>query len=122
MNIDSISSPLYNTPQNNKNFDTKVEVESSSIDKKAEFEHQNYYQKEKLSKEELEKTIESLNSFIAPTQTALKFTLHEKLKDYYVQIINDESKEVIREIPSKKILDMHAAMLEYIGVIIDKKI
>ena len=39
---------------------------------------------------------------MSPTYTALKFTMHEKIGEYYVQIIDEETKEVIREVPPKK--------------------
>lgn len=76
----------------------------------------------KQSKDQLNEVIESINTLLQSPHTSLKFELHEKLNDYYVQVIDDETKEVIREIPSKKMLDMHAAMKEFIGVMIDEKI
>jgi len=48
--------------------------------------------------------------------------MHEKLGEYYVQIIDEETKEVIREVPPKKMLDLYAAMAERIGLIINEKI
>jgi len=75
----------------------------------------------KQNKEKVNEVIESMNAFIQPSHTSLKFELHEKLNDYYVQVIDDDTKEVVREIPSKKVLDMYAAMKEYMGLIIDEK-
>jgi len=37
-------------------------------------------------------------------------------------IINDETDEVIREIPPEKILDMVAKMWELAGIMVDRKI
>jgi len=76
----------------------------------------------KQEKEQMNEVVESINAFIQPTHTSLKFELHEKLNDYYVQVINDDTKEVIREIPSKKMMDMYAAMKEFMGLMIDEKI
>lgn len=76
----------------------------------------------KQSKDQLNEVIESINFILQPPHTSLKFELHEKLNDYYVQVIDDDTKEVIREIPSKKMLDMHAAMKEFMGLMIDEKI
>jgi flagellar protein FlaG len=76
----------------------------------------------KLTKEQMEKTVESLNGFVSPTQTSLRFTLHEKLNEYYVQVVDSNTKEVVREIPSKKMMDFYASMKENIGIFIDKKI
>lgn len=71
---------------------------------------------------QVQDVIQALNDFLSPTYTALKFTMHEKLGEYYVQIIDEETKEVIREVPPKKMLDLYAAMAERIGLIINEKI
>jgi len=70
----------------------------------------------------MDEVIESINAFLQPSHTSLKFELHEKLNDYYVQVIDDNTKEVVREIPSKKVLDMYASMKEFMGLMIDEKI
>jgi len=75
----------------------------------------------KQNKEKVNEVIESMNAFMEPSHTSLKFELHEKLNDYYVQVIDDNTKEVVREIPSKKVLDMYAAMREFMGLMIDEK-
>ena len=75
----------------------------------------------KQNKEKVNEVIESMNKFMQPSHTSLKFELHEKLNDYYVQVIDDDTKEVVREIPSKKVLDMYAVMKEFIGLMIDEK-
>lgn len=72
--------------------------------------------------EELEEIVQSMNKFIQPTHTSLKFELHDELNEYYVTIVDDTTKEVIKEIPSKKMLDMYAAMTDFLGLIVDKKI
>lgn len=75
----------------------------------------------KLSKADMERQIESLNKFMQSSTTHLKFTLHEKLNEYYVQIVRDTDNTVVREIPSKKIMDMVAQMHEMIGLLVDEK-
>jgi flagellar protein FlaG len=75
-----------------------------------------------LSKEELEKVVKGMNEFLLPSNTSLKFEMHEELKEYYVKIIDSQTQEVVKEIPSKKILDMYAAMTKFVGLLVDKKI
>lgn len=74
-----------------------------------------------ISKEDLEREIESLNKFMETRSTHLKFTLHEELNEYYVQVISDHDNTVVKEIPSKKIMDMVAKMHEMIGLLVDEK-
>lgn len=74
-------------------------------------------------KEELEKVVNGMNDFLkASPNTHLKFQFHDELNEYYVTIIDDVTQEIVREIPPKKMLDMFAAMTEYIGLMVDKKI
>ncbi|PDM39199.1 MULTISPECIES: flagellar protein FlaG [unclassified Geobacillus] len=75
-----------------------------------------------LPKEKLEEVVKGLNEFLQPSHTSIKFELHDELQEYYVQIVDERTHEVIREIPPKKLLDMYAAMMEFVGLIVDKKI
>jgi flagellar protein FlaG len=73
-------------------------------------------------KEKLEDIVTGLNEFLQPSYTSLKFELHDKLNEYYVTVIDDKTQEVVKEIPSKKLLDLYAAMTEFVGLVVDKKI
>ncbi|WP_024984125.1 flagellar protein FlaG [Brevibacillus borstelensis] len=70
---------------------------------------------------EIESEIAGINKWLQMTSSHIKFMLHEDLNEYYVQVINDQTNEVIREIPSKKVMDMVAKMHEMIGLLIDEK-
>ncbi|WP_319005299.1 flagellar protein FlaG [Fictibacillus halophilus] len=76
----------------------------------------------KPTKEKLEKVINAMNDMLKPAHTATKFVLHEKLNDYYVQIVDEVTKDVVKEIPNKKFLDMYAEMIDFMGIFVDKKI
>jgi flagellar protein FlaG len=73
-------------------------------------------------KDKVEAVVKGLNEFLHPTHTSIKFKLHEKLNEYYVTVVDDSTNEVIKEIPSKKFLDMYADMTERLGILVDKKI
>lgn|SRR5688572_11203051 len=73
-------------------------------------------------KSKVQQSVTKMNDFIEPLVTDLKFVYHEDLHEYYVTIINPLTDEVIREIPPKKMLDIYAAMTEYMGLLVDKKI
>lgn len=74
-----------------------------------------------IRKDDIEKVVKSINHFLEPSNSSLQFKLHEELGEYYVSIVDQTTNEVIREIPPKKLLDIHAAMREFMGLIIDKK-
>ena len=77
---------------------------------------------EKVPKEKLLAKANEMNDFLKPFYTSLKFQLHEKLDEYYVQIIDTQTDEVLKEIPNKKFLDMYASLVEIAGLLIDKKL
>ena len=71
--------------------------------------------------EDLAKAVDKLNKFLKDERTYAQYSIHEKLGDIMVKIINQDTKEVIMECPPKKILDLVAKMMEMVGVAIDKK-
>lgn len=79
-------------------------------------------QQQQHSREQTEKMINGLNEFLKASNSHLKFEFHDGLKEYYVTVIDDKTNEVIKEIPSKKLMDMYAAMTDYIGILVDQKV
>jgi flagellar protein FlaG len=73
-----------------------------------------------ITRQDLEKAIEGLNKLMH-SNTHLSFVLHDKLNEYYVQVVDDQTQEIIREVPSRKMLDMVAEMKSMIGFLIDEK-
>lgn len=75
-----------------------------------------------INNEDLEMAIFKMNELIEPLRRNLKFELHDKLDKYYVTVIDSNTREVIKEIPPKKMLDMYAEMADFMGILVDKKI
>ncbi|MCS0673400.1 flagellar protein FlaG [Cytobacillus firmus] len=75
-----------------------------------------------VKEEQLTEVVASMNEFLQASHTSLKFVLHEELNEYYVTLVDDLTQEVVKEIPSKKMLDMYAAMTDFVGLMVDKKI
>lgn len=74
-----------------------------------------------LNKEELSASIEKLNKTLQIYNKHLKFSVHKESGRVMVQVINNDTGEVIREIPPKKILDMLAKIQEYVGLLVDEQ-
>jgi len=72
--------------------------------------------------EDITKTIKGMNDFIKPINTSIHFRLHNELNRYYVELIDKDTDEVIKEIPSEEWLNLYANMLESIGLLVDHKI
>lgn len=81
-----------------------------------------YEQQEKLTIDQAKELVINMNHFLKIEETQLRFQFHEELNEYYVTVIDSQTGEVIREIPPKRLMDIYAAMCEFIGVLVDQKI
>lgn len=75
----------------------------------------------KVSEAFIRKAVDKANDTMQQHNRSLEFKIHEKTNEIIVKIIDTDTKEVIREIPSEKILDMFANMLELAGLIVDER-
>lgn len=100
---------------NSQLVQTKTQIETIKVHTEAENEAQ-------LSQKDARKMVDSMNDFLKTTDAQLKFVFHDQLNEYYVTIVNTATDEIIREIPSKKLMDIHAAMKEFVGLLVDRKI
>lgn len=75
-----------------------------------------------FTEKQIKKSVEKLNKFLQGENTHVEYERHDKLKTQFViRIIDNNTKEVIKEIPPKKILDMVAEMCRLAGVMFDEK-
>ncbi|ETI69361.1 flagellar protein FlaG [Neobacillus vireti] len=112
---------LSNSGSQSTDYQVK-QIESIPKIKETPAEKQEKPQQQVLTKEKTEKVINSMNDFLKASNSHLKFQFHEGLKEYYVSIVDDTTDEVIKEIPSKKLLDMYAEMTDYLGLLVDRKV
>lgn len=75
-----------------------------------------------FSEDDVKKAVDKLNKFLQGEMTHVVYERHDTFKnEFVIKIVNNETKEVIKEIPPKKILDMVAEMCKLAGIIVDKK-
>ena len=55
------------------------------------------------------------------TNVQSEFGIHEKTNRITVKLVDKQTKEVIKELPPEKMLDMIAKVWEYAGLIVDEK-
>lgn len=77
--------------------------------------------KDEYSPKDVQKAVEKLNKFLEDDKTHAEYSVHEKFGDIMIKIIDDKTKEVIMEVPPKKILDLVAKLCEMVGVVFDRK-
>ncbi|BCB05696.1 flagellar protein FlaG [Bacillus sp. KH172YL63] len=103
---------------------TRLENQTNEEVKRIQAQERHHEQtpKEPVTKEKMEEVVQGMNEFLSGSNTHLKFEFHDKLKEYYVTIVDNRTDEIVKEIPAKKVLDMHAAMTEFVGLLVDKKV
>ena len=96
----------------------KSNMEVNSVEKELTT---NAEKEERYTKENLDKTIKKLNGFLKDDNAYAEYNVHEKFGDIMIKIVDRDTKEVLVEVPPKKILDMIAKLCEISGVVFDKK-
>lgn len=75
----------------------------------------------KYNKEDLERAIKQSNSVLFNDDNHFEFKIHEGTGRMMVKLINNDTKEVIKEIPPEKILDLIANIWDLIGILVDER-
>lgn len=73
------------------------------------------------SEDEIQKAIHQANRRAQFGHTSAQFSYHEESHSIAVKIIDSETNEVIREIPSEETLEMISRMWDLAGIMIDEK-
>ena len=75
----------------------------------------------KVNRDDLIKATENVNKAFQPFNQGLHFRVNDETKQLVVQIVNQETNEVIKEIPSKELLELEARLREMVGLFLDEK-
>ena len=94
-------------------------TENTKISRPAE--NNNSLNGKENSEIEIKNAVSKINKVLEGEGTHLQYEKHEVLNQMIIKVIDDNTNEVIKEIPSKKILDMVAKMCELAGILVDKK-
>lgn len=78
--------------------------------------------KENLAYEDVAKLTEHLNKFMVTIDADLQFELHEDTQRLIVKFINKKDHQVIKEFPPHELLDTLAAIRDYVGILLDKRV
>ncbi|GEM01968.1 flagellar protein FlaG [Halolactibacillus halophilus] len=125
MEVSRLQSSPPRTVQPNENHQTRHVEQSFVIETDTHQDatkHMKDRKEQPLARVEMESMVDGMNKFLEPSKTSIKFELHDKLDRYYVKVVDSETKELVREIPPEKMLDMYAQMAEFMGFLVDEKI
>lgn len=74
---------------------------------------------QQASNEKVKKAVEQLNKTL-PNSEAI-FGIHDETNRVTIKIVDKETKEVLKEFPPEKTLDMIAKVWEMAGILVDEK-
>lgn len=69
----------------------------------------------------VKKAVEKVNKLLDENTTHVEYEVHEKFKDIIIKVVDNNTKQVIQELPPRKLLDMVAKLCEMAGILVDKK-
>ncbi|MEL1136141.1 flagellar protein FlaG [Desulfitobacterium sp. THU1] len=78
--------------------------------------------KEELTREDLTNLTEHLNKFMSTIDADLEFEIHEGTDRMMVKFVNKSNHQVIKEFPPRELLDTLAAIQDYVGILLDKRV
>lgn len=73
-----------------------------------------------ITRQDAEDLAEVMNQISEMFNRSLQFKVHEKTNQLYVQIIDKDTKEVIKQIPPQEMLELSAKIREMVGILFDK--
>lgn len=79
----------------------------------------NYAENAKQQNEKIKKAVEQLNKNLSHSSAI--FGIHEATNRLTIKIVDKDTKEVIKELPPEKTLDMIAKVWEIAGILVDEK-
>lgn len=122
MSVQSISgqgTPLPTIPLNN-DLGRSNSIPSGNTTESSETQAQSGLQ-QKPSPQKLQDAVKSMNDFVDGINSSLKFSVDDKSGQTVVKVIDDETKEVIKQIPSEEVLAMAQAVDKLKGLLVQQK-
>lgn len=105
-----------NTAQEAAKVDTTVNVVAEGQSKGDASGNSNDQQ---ATNEKIRKAVEQLNKNLGNSEAV--FGIHEATNRVTIKIVDKETKEIIRELPPEKTLDMIAKVWEMAGILVDER-
>lgn len=98
-----------------------INIDSTDADNPAEKATQVLQTQQAEQNAQIKKAVEEINKSAMNDQAEAIFGIHEKTHRVTIKIVDKETKEVIKEYPPEKTLDMIAKVWEMAGIMVDEK-
>jgi flagellar protein FlaG len=114
-NVTSQSKPVTQSVQTETV--TELSVQSQALQKEAE--KQNGQQQQRA--DDLRDKVAQLNDYMQNMNRNLQFSVDDSSGDTVIKVIDSETEEVVRQIPSEEILEARHAAEKYRGILLETK-
>lgn len=110
----SLSSILKNESAENTKAAEEAAAESGKYNQDELYKGENFRNK-------MEQAIAEANKVMKPTNKSFAYSVHEETNEIIIQIKDNDTGEILKEIPSEESLNRLAKMRELSGIMIDEK-
>ena len=108
------------TPEKVSAYDaTTVKVAETEKQDSQSGQENSYSNQQQANNEKIRKAVEQLNKNMSHSEAV--FGIHEETNRVTIKIVDKDTKEVIKELPPEKTLDMIAKVWEMAGILVDEK-
>ena len=97
----------------------KIKEVEGNDNQSADSGSQGFSEQQKANNEQIKKAVEQLNKNMSHSEAV--FGIHEGTNRVTIKIVDKDTKEVIKELPPEKTLDMIAKAWELAGILVDEK-
>jgi flagellar protein FlaG len=71
--------------------------------------------------DEVKKVIKQMIDSVLDDQTSLQFQINDKTHRIVIQVVNNKTKEVVRQIPPEKVVETMASICKLVGINVDER-
>lgn len=108
------------TPEKVSAYDaTTIKVAETEKQDSQSGQENSYSNQQQANNEKIRKAVEQLNKNMSHSEAVFGF--HDATNRVTIKIIDKDTKEVIKELPPEKTLDMIAKVWEMAGILVDEK-
>jgi flagellar protein FlaG len=120
-NSANVSNKSYTTAEtSNTTAYTEIDGAQQAVQSKGDKDISTDNELTAADNEKIKKALENMKAQLPNSE--VKFGIHEKTGRVTIKLIDQDTKEVIKEFPPEKTLDMIAKCMEIAGVLVDEKL
>lgn len=119
---DAVSARTEVKPQGSAQPEAEVQAAAvNTLGKGTAADAQEQLGSEESTSRRIKNAVDHANQTMRHAKTKCEFSYHEETKRVSIKVIDEETEEVIREIPPEETLEMLSKMWELAGLMVDEK-